>query len=173
MISRKELINNIKSKAQKVSPRVRVLDKASEIADIVLTKEEKYSKMSMPELRNLSYRMQDEIQAGANLDNYLIDALAIAREVIFRVHGLKAYKVQLIGAIVAHFGDFAEMKTGEGKTLTLLLVSYVNALSKKGVHIVTVNEYLVERDMKFSEEALSELGISVGFILSSMRPEKI
>ncbi len=172
MISRKELINNIKSKAQKVSPRVRVLDKASEIADIVLTKEEKYSKMSMPELRNLSYRMQDEIQAGANLDNYLIDALAIAREVIFRVHGLKAYKVQLIGAIVAHFGDFAEMKTGEGKTLTLLLVSYVNALSKKGVHIVTVNEYLVERDMKFSEEALSELGISVGFILSSMRPEQ-
>lgn len=167
-----QVVENLKHNVKKVSPRVRVLDKASEIADVVLSKEEKYAKMSMPELRNLSYRMMDEIKDGAPLDNFLIDALAIAREVIFRVHKMKAFRVQIIGAIVAHFGDFAEMKTGEGKTLTLLLVSYVNALTKKGVHIVTVNEYLVERDMKFSEQALGELGISVGYILSSMQPEQ-
>ena len=169
---RAKLINDVKLKIKKVSPRIRVLEKASEIADLVLSKEEKYASISTKELRNLSYRMMDQIQQGAQLDNFLIDGLAIAREIIYRVHKMKAYKVQLIGAIVAHFGDFAEMKTGEGKTLTLLLVSYVNALSKKGVHIVTVNEYLVERDMKFSQEALGELGITVGCVLSTMQPDE-
>ncbi len=166
-------LENIKNTFKKISPRQRVLDNACDIADLVLSKEEKYSKLSDKELTNLSYRMMDDIKENnKNVDNYLVDGLAIAREMIFRVHGLKAFRTQLIGAIVTHFGDFAEMATGEGKTLVLLLVSYVNALTKKGVHIVTVNEYLVERDAEFSKAALSKLGISVGFIKASMMPNQ-
>lgn len=172
MKNKTKIIDYVKDKVKLISPRVRLLESASEIADIVISKEEKYSKMSMTEMRNLSYRMSEEIQSGKPIDNYLIDALAIARETIWRIHKQKAYKVQIIGAIIVHYGDFAEMKTGEGKTLSLLLVSYVNALTKKGVHIVTVNEYLVERDMKYSQDALGELGITVGYITSSMSPEQ-
>lgn len=170
MLRNVNLINKISHKAKQISPSVRVLDRASEIADLVLQKETKYSKKSNKELKNLSYRIMDEIANGIPLDNFLVDGLAICREVIYRVHKLKAYRVQIIGAIVAHFGDFAEMKTGEGKTLTLLLVSYVNALAKKGVHIVTVNEYLVKRDMEFSSTALNSLGVTVGYITSDMKP---
>ncbi|MGL4951778.1 MAG: preprotein translocase subunit SecA [Mycoplasma sp.] len=170
MIQTPDLAKKINKTIKRISPSIRVLDKATEIADFVLSKEEYYSSKSDKHLKRISYEMMTKIEEGAMLDNFLIDGLAIAREMIFRVYGLKAYKVQLIGAIVAHFGDFSEMKTGEGKTLTLLLVSYVNALSKKGVHIVTVNEYLVKRDMEFSQKALGELGISVGYITSDMSP---
>lgn len=172
MLRNINLINKISYKLKHISPSVRVLDKAGEIADLVLEKEAKYSKKSTKQLKNLSYRIADEIAKGVPIDNFLVDGLAICREVIYRVHKLKAYRVQVIGAIVAHFGDFAEMKTGEGKTLTLLLVSYVNALSKKGVHIVTVNEYLVKRDMEFASTALNELGITVGYITSDMKPNQ-
>lgn len=172
MLRNINLINKITYKAKQISPSVRVLDRASEIADLVLQKEAKYSKKSNKELKTLSYRIIDEVAKGIPLDNFLIDGLAICREVIYRVHKLKAYRVQIIGAIVAHFGDFAEMKTGEGKTLTLLLVSYVNALTKKGVHIVTVNEYLVKRDMEFSSTALNALGVTVGYITSDMKPNQ-
>lgn len=164
------LFNKLSHNIKKISPSVRVLDRASEIADFVLEKEAKYATKSNLELKNISYRMMDEVAAGIPLDNFLVDGLAIAREMIYRIHGQKAYRVQIIGAIVAHFGDFAEMRTGEGKTLTLLLVSYVNALSRKGVHIVTVNEYLVKRDMEYSQAALGELGVTVGCITADMRP---
>ncbi len=168
-IDRSNRLESIKNTVMKISPKRRVFDKACEIADLVLSKEEKYAAMSDVELKNMSYRIMDEIrEKQTSIDNYLVDGLAIAREMIFRVHGLKAFRVQIIGAIVVHFGDFAEMATGEGKTLALLLVSYVNALTKKGVHIVTVNEYLVERDANFSKEALTKLGISVGYVTSSM-----
>ncbi|MGL4950244.1 MAG: preprotein translocase subunit SecA [Mycoplasma sp.] len=171
MIQTPDLAKRISKNFKRISPSVRVLDKATEIADFVLEKEAIYAAKSNQELKKLSYEMMAEIESGIPIDNFLIDGLAIAREMIYRIHGLKAYKVQIIGAIVAHFGDFSEMKTGEGKTLTLLLVSYVNALSKKGVHIVTVNEYLVKRDMEFSQEALGHLGITVGFVTSDMQPE--
>ena len=171
-IDRSNRLETIKKNVMKVSPKQRVFNNACEIADLVLEKESKYASMSDAELKNLSYRIMDEINGDENiLNNYLVDGLAIAREMIFRVHGLKAFRVQIIGAIVVHFGDFSEMATGEGKTLVLLLVSYVNALSKRGVHIVTVNEYLVERDAEFSRKALSKLGISVGFVTSSMDHE--
>ncbi|MGL4951401.1 MAG: preprotein translocase subunit SecA [Mycoplasma sp.] len=170
MLQTPDLAKKITKSIKRISPSVRVLDKATEIADFVLTKEEFYASKSDLQLKRISYDMMSQIADGALLDNFLIDGLAIAREMIFRVYGLKAYRVQLIGAIVAHFGDFSEMKTGEGKTLTLLLVSYVNALSKKGVHIVTVNEYLVKRDMEFSQKALGELGITVGYVTSEMSP---
>lgn len=169
------LINRFKyitNKIKKVSPKARLLEQADEIASEVIALEEKYSKFSDNELREKTYRIIDKIRDdGMSIDAFLIDALAIVREMLYRTHGLKAFKVQLIGAIITHYGDFAEMMTGEGKTLVLVMVSFVNALTKKGVHIVTVNEYLVQRDAEFSNEALSKLGLSVGYITSSMDNE--
>ncbi|MDE6477467.1 MAG: hypothetical protein K2L48_04805, partial [Mycoplasmoidaceae bacterium] len=169
------LINRFKyitNKIKKVSPKARLLEQADEIASEVIALEEKYSKFSDNELREKTYRIIDKIRDdGMSIDAFLIDALAIVREMLYRTHGLKAFKVQLIGAIITHYGDFAEMMTGEGKTLVLVMVSFVNALAKKGVHIVTVNEYLVQRDAEFSNEALSKLGLSVGYITSSMDNE--
>lgn len=166
------LFDRVFKHIKKISPAVRVLNRATDIADLVISREAKYSKLSDLELKNISYRIMDEVANGTSLDNFLVDGLAISREMIYRVHKERAYKVQLIGAIVAHFGDFAEMKTGEGKTLTLLLVSYVNALAHKGVHIVTVNEYLVKRDMEYCQAALSNLGITVGYVTSDMTIEQ-
>lgn len=102
------------------------------------------------------------------LDDIVVDAFSIAREILFREYGMLAYEVQMMGAYVVHCGDFAEMYTGEGKSLTILLVAFLNALEKKGVHIVTVNEYLVERDAKFAEKAFEKLGITVGFNTSKL-----
>lgn len=158
----------IVDKLKKISPRIRILEQAGEIADQILLLEEKYSKLTDAELKNKSYRIIEKVSGGDSIDNFLTDGLAIIREVLFRTHGLKAYKVQLIGAIITHYGDFAEMVTGEGKTLVLVMVSYINAFSKKGVHIVTVNEYLVQRDSEFASLALDKLGISVGYITSDM-----
>ncbi len=167
-----QLVNRFKiltDKVRKIAPRARLLEQADEIATQVIKLEPKYEKLSDAELKNKTYRIIDKIRdEGMPIDAFLIDALAMVREIIYRTHGLKAYKVQLIGAIIAHYGDFAEMMTGEGKTLVLVMVSFVNALSKKGVHIVTVNEYLVQRDAEFSNEALSKLGISVGYITSAL-----
>ncbi|MDE5775142.1 MAG: preprotein translocase subunit SecA, partial [Malacoplasma sp.] len=102
------------------------------------------------------------------LDDIVVDAFSIAREIIYREYGMLAYQVQMMGAYIVHCGDFAEMYTGEGKSLTLLLVSFLNALTKRGVHIVTVNEYLVERDAKFAEKAFEKLGITVGYNTSKL-----
>lgn len=169
------LVNRFKSlsnKLKKVSPKARLLEQADEIADQVIALDEKYATLSDKDLKEKTYRIIDKIRDdGMSIDAFLIDALAIVRETLYRVHGLKAFKVQLIGAIIAHYGDFSEMMTGEGKTLVLVMVSFVNALAKRGVHIVTVNEYLVQRDAEFSNEALSKLGLSVGYITSSMDNE--
>jgi len=165
--------NNIfKTAYVKTTARHKILSQSIDISNRVIYREKKFSVLTDQQLLKKTYEMSAEIQAGKSVNFFLIDALAIAREMIWRVHKLKAFKAQIIGAVVAHFGDFAEMRTGEGKTLTLLLVSFVNALEKKGVHIVTVNEYLVERDKNFSHAALSKLGISVGFVLSSMQPNE-
>ena len=102
------------------------------------------------------------------LDDKLVEALCIIREVIYRVHNKRAFKVQIIGAIIVYFGDFAEMMTGEGKTLTLVLVAYLNALYKKGVHMVTVNEYLVKVGAEFATPVLNFLNMSVGQITANM-----
>ena len=95
--------------------------------------------MTNEELSNQTNIFLDQLKAGKTLEDILPNAFAVAREAIYRVHGLFAFHVQIIGAIIANNGDFAEMYTGEGKTLTVVIVAYLNALSKKGVHIVTVN----------------------------------
>ncbi|MBQ7749324.1 DEAD/DEAH box helicase [bacterium] len=127
-----------------------------------------YRKMTNEELSNQTNIFLDQLKAGKTLEDILPNAFAVAREAIYRVHGLFAFHVQIIGAIIANNGDFVEMYTGEGKTLTVVIVAYLNALSKKGVHIVTVNEYLVKRDAQFCAQCLNPLGITVGYNLTSM-----
>ena len=149
------------------SPSRKILKKASRLANYVDSLKKVYRSKTNEELSNMTNILRQRLKSGQSLDDILPDALATARETVFRVHHIFAYKVQLIGAIVAHEGDFAEMCTGEGKTLVVVLVSYLNALLQRGVHIVTVNEYLVQRDAKFCAESLNPLGITVGYNLSN------
>lgn len=157
----------------KVTPANRILDRASKIADKVLAKEEEYKLLSFADLRAKTASFVSQLANGeVTLDDILVDALATIREAFTQVYGMRAYKVQIIGAIIVYFGDFAEMMTGEGKTLTLVLASYVGSLVKKGVHIVSVNEYLVQRDAEFSNGVLSKLGLTVGYIKAAMNAEE-
>lgn len=158
----------------KVTPANRILDKASKIADKVIEKEDQYAQLTLAELKQETNSFVERLASNEiTLDDILIEALCVIREAFWKVYGMRAYRVQLIGAIIVYFGDFAEMMTGEGKTLTLVLASYVGALVKKGVHIVSVNEYLVQRDAEFSAGVLNELGLTVGYIKSTMsNPEK-
>ncbi len=132
------------------------------IADIIISKQPEMEKMTDHELKQKSNELKKQAQDGANLDDLLIDAYAVAREAARRVLDLNAYRVQLIGAIILHNGDVAEMKTGEGKTLTGLFPAYLNALAGKGVHIVTVNEYLSKRDSEINGRVYDFLDIKVG-----------
>ena len=150
------------------TPRGRELKKAHKIAKEVDALGIKYRKMSDEDLSNRTQFFLSELARGITLDEILPEAIATAREAIYRVHGLYAYLVQIIGAIIIHKGNLAEMYTGEGKTLTIILTAYLNALSKKGVHVVTVNEYLVKRDAEFCAQALNPLGITVGYNISDM-----
>ena len=111
---------------------------------------------------------KDRLEAGEDLDDLVIEACACVREAAKRVTGLWAYDVQLMGAIALHEGRVAEMKTGEGKTLTAVFAAYVNALTGKGVHIVTVNEYLAARDTQEMGPIFQFLGLSIGVVLPNM-----
>ena len=118
--------------AEKINPSYRILKKAESIADYVLTREEEFKKYSIEELKQKTQEFIEGLsQNKYSLDSILVDALCVIREAFYKTYNMLAYKVQLIGAIVVYFGDFAEMMTGEGKTLTLVLASYVAALSKK------------------------------------------
>lgn len=150
------------------TPRGRELRAAYKQAKLVEALKDKYRAMSNEELSSRTNFFLSELKRGVSLDGILPEALATAREAIYRVHGLYAYPVQIIGAIVIHKGNLAEMYTGEGKTLTIILTAYLNALSKKGVHVVTVNEYLVKRDALFCAQALNPLGITVGYNVADM-----
>ena len=150
------------------TPKGRELRAAYKVAKQVDDLKQKYRQMSNEELSSQTNIFLEQIKKGISLDAILPEALATAREAIYRVHGLYAYTVQIIGAIIIHKGNIAEMYTGEGKTLTIILTAYLNALLKKGVHIVTVNEYLVKRDALFCAQALNPLGISVGYNTADM-----
>lgn len=153
----------------KVNPANRILDKAIKLADLVISKEEEYSKYSIEDLRLKTQSFVKDLEDNKIvLDDILIDALATGRAIIAKTTGMLAFKVQIIGAIIIYFGDFAEMMTGEGKTLTIALASFVIALEKKGVHIVSVNEYLVQRDAEFSSQIMNPVGLTTGYITSSM-----
>lgn len=161
-------------KIRKIKKKSKILVRAKIIAQQVINNDQEYSDLSLEDLQIRTNYLIEGLQNNKfTLDDIVVDAFSIAREIIFREYGMKAYEVQMMGAYVVHCGDFAEMYTGEGKSLTILLVAFLNALSKKGVHIVTVNEYLVERDAKFAAKAFEKLGITVGYNTSKLnKPAK-
>ena len=148
----------------------RTVKRLAKIADEVMALDEEYSALTDEELRAKTADFKGKLEGGASLDDILLDAFATAREASWRVLGQKHYKVQIMGGAALHFGNVAEMKTGEGKTLTSVLPAYLNALSGKGVHIVTVNDYLAKRDAEMMGRVHHFLGLEVGVILSEMRP---
>jgi preprotein translocase subunit SecA len=124
--------------------------------------------LSDSELRAKTDAFKQRLQAGETLDDLLPEAFAVVREASRRVLGLRHYDVQLIGGMVLHSGKIAEMRTGEGKTLVATLPVYLNALEGKGVHVVTVNDYLARRDAAWMGKVYSFLGMSVGVVYPCM-----
>ena len=150
----------------------REIKRVQPIADQVLALEEKYAPMSDSELRSQTQILKDRLADGETLDDILPDAYAVCREAGWRVLGMKHFPVQVIGGIILHQGRIAEMKTGEGKTLVATLPSYLNALTGKGVHVVTVNDYLAKRDSEWMGKIHRFLGLSVGLILHDMKNDE-
>ncbi|MBR0341091.1 MAG: preprotein translocase subunit SecA [Oscillospiraceae bacterium] len=150
----------------------RIIKKCNPIKDKVLKLEEKYSQFSDAELQAMTPFFKSQLQSGKTLDDILPDAFAVCREASYRVLGMKHFPVQVLGGIVLHQGNIAEMKTGEGKTLVATLPAYLNALAGKGVHIVTVNDYLAKRDSEWMGKVYNFLGLSVGLVLPGMMPEE-
>jgi preprotein translocase subunit SecA len=130
--------------------------------------EPKYQAMSDVELREQTTRFRERLRAGETLDDLLVEAFAVCREGGRRFLGMRHYDVQLIGGVVLHRGSIAEMVTGEGKTLVATLAAYLNAFEGKGVHVVTVNDYLARRDMEWMGPLYMGLGLTVGTIQSDM-----
>ncbi|MBR5370305.1 MAG: preprotein translocase subunit SecA, partial [Bacilli bacterium] len=125
------------------------LKRFTKIADQVMDLEEEYSKLTDTELQNKTQEFKDRLQKGETLEDILVEAFATAREASWRIIGEKHFYVQILGGLAIHYGNIAEMKTGEGKTLTSVLPAYLNALTGEGVHIITVNEYLAGRDAEW------------------------
>ncbi len=144
------------------------LKKIRPVADRVLALEKTYEAMSDAELKGMTPKLRERLANGETLDDILPDAFATCREAAWRVLGMKHFPVQIIGGIVLHQGRIAEMKTGEGKTLVATLPSYLNALEGKGVHIVTVNEYLARRDSEWMGKVHRFLGLTVGLSVAGM-----
>lgn len=134
--------------------------------------EKVYLTMTDENLREQTNIFRKRIESGETLDDILPNAFAVVREASKRVLGLRPFDVQLIGGIILHKGEIAEMKTGEGKTLVAVLPSYLNALTGKGVHIVTVNDYLAKRDSEWMGKIHKFLGLTVGCVLNSMNDEQ-
>ncbi len=148
--------------SQKEIKRIRPL------CDKVLALEEKYKAMSEEELKGQTDVLRDRLSVGESLDDILPDAFAVCREATDRVLGTPHYPVQILGGIILHQGRIAEMKTGEGKTQTVVLPAYLNALTGEGVHVVTVNDYLARRDSEWMGKVYRYLGLTVGLITHDM-----
>ena len=148
----------------------RELKRIYPIRDKVLSLEEQYSKMSDKELKDMTPKLKERLANGETLDDILPDAFATCREAAWRVLGMKHFPVQIIGGIVLHQGRIAEMKTGEGKTLVATLPVYLNALTGKGVHVVTVNDYLAKRDSEEMGKVYRWLGLKVGLVIHDIEP---
>ena len=124
-----------------VDTEYKELKRFRKIADEIEALDEEYSKMSDKDLQGMTDKLKAELASGKTLDDIIVPAFATAREAAYRKIGEKPFYVQLLGGLAIHFGNIAEMKTGEGKTLTTILPAYLNALSGEGVHVITVNEY--------------------------------
>ncbi len=154
------------------SPSERIVKKYKKIADEVSALEGEFSKLNDDELREKTSEFRQRITDGEPLDYLLPEAFAVVREAAKRVLGLRPFDVQIIGGIALHNGQIAEMKTGEGKTLVAVLAVYLNALEGKGVHVVTVNDYLAARDAEWMGKIYRFLGMSVGVIVNSLSDEQ-
>ena len=153
-------------------PTYKEFKKCSKVAEAVVALEDEYKKLTDEELKAKTPEFKQRLEKGETLDDIMVEAFATAREAASRVLGLTPFKVQIIGAAAMHFGNIAEMKTGEGKTLTSVLVAYLNALPGQGVHIVTVNEYLASRDATEMGEVHKFLGLTVGLNLRELDSEQ-
>ena len=142
------------------------------LADKVMALDEEYSKLTDTELQNKTEEFKNRLRDGETLDDILVEAFATAREAAFRVIGEKHFYVQILGGLAIHFGNIAEMKTGEGKTLTSVLPAYLNALTGEGVHIITVNEYLATRDAAWMGKIHEFLGLTVGVNTRDLTPKE-
>ena len=148
------------------------LNRFKGIADEVFSLEEKYSKMTDKQLQSTTNKLKKRLQDGEELDSLIPDAFALVREASYRVIKEKPYYTQVLGALAIHFGNISEMKTGEGKTLTCVMPAYLNALTGKGVHVVTVNEYLATRDANWMGQIFEFLGMTVAVNLREMSPKE-
>ncbi len=154
------------------SEEKRELKKLEKTADQVLALEPKMQALSDEELKDKTREYRERLEKGETVDDLLPEAFATAREAAFRVINEKPYKVQIMGSVAMHKGDIAEMKTGEGKTLTATMAVYLNALSGQGVHVITVNEYLAGRDAAWMGEIYRFLGLSVGVNKRELSPRE-
>ena len=148
------------------------LKRFNKIAEQVMALDEQYSKLTDTELQNKTDEFKNRLANGETLEDILVEAFATAREAAFRIIGEKHYYVQILGGLAIHYGNIAEMKTGEGKTLTSVLPAYLNALTGDGVHIITVNEYLANRDAEWMGEIHRFLGLTVGVNTRELSPEE-
>lgn len=145
-------------------PGEKTRKKYQDRVDAINALEDSIQKLSDEALRGKTDELKGKIAAGSSLDDILVEAFAVVREASRRVLGLRPFDVQLIGGMILHEGQIAEMKTGEGKTLVATLPSYLNALSGKGVHVVTVNDYLARRDSEWVGQVHRFLGLEVGLV---------
>ena len=150
----------------------RAVKRLKNIADRVIALEDDYAALSDAELAAKTDEFKQRLKDGETVNDLLLEAFATAREASWRVLGQKHFPVQVMGAAALHFGSVAEMKTGEGKTLTCVLPAYLNALEGKGAHVVTVNDYLAKRDSEWMGRVHRFLGLKVDVILSGMTPEE-
>ena len=148
------------------------LKKIQPLVDKILSMEEEYAALSEDALKGKTAEFKQRLSKGETLDDLLPEAFAAIREAAWRVLGMKPYPVQLIGGIILHQGRIAEMKTGEGKTLVAILPCYLNALTGRGVHVVTVNEYLAKRDSDWMGKVHRYMGLTVGLIIPGMDPKE-
>lgn len=150
------------------TPSAKELKKIEPIVDEVMSLEDKYKALSDEDLKNKTLEFKELLNGGKTLDDILPEAFAAIREADYRVLKMRPFRVQVIGGMVLHQGKIAEMKTGEGKTLVATLPAYLNALSGKGVHIVTVNDYLAKRDRNWMGKVFEFMGLKVGVIVNGM-----
>lgn len=148
----------------------REIKKIQPLVDKILKLEPEYKALSEDALKAKTQEFKTRLEQGATLDDILPEAFAAVREAADRVLGMRPYPVQLIGGIVLHQGRIAEMKTGEGKTLVAILPCYLNALTGRGVHVVTVNEYLAKRDSEWMGKVYRYMGLTVGLVIPGMQP---
>ena len=147
------------------------IKKISKIADVIDALADKYKNMTNEELSGTTALLKERLSAGETLDDILPDAFAAIREADDRILGKRPFRVQVIGGVVLHQGKIAEMKTGEGKTLVATMPAYLNALSGKGVHVVTVNDYLARRDSEEMGRVYEFMGLSTGLVVHGISPE--